>query len=105
MQSGFIEVTETSSKDRNLRRTVEHTKNEEESFEADKVVLRERIPEEIGVQSGVIEVTETSSQDRNLQRTVEQIIIDYMDKVIAQIMKESFKVDKIVLPERTKFVN
>ena len=71
-QSGVLEVTETSSPERNLQRTVEQTQITEESFEADKIVLPEQIPEWICEPSGVIEVTETSSLDRNLQYTVVQ---------------------------------
>ena len=105
-QREMFEVTKISSKDRILQRTGDQTvegsgmveqleeveRNSvdeslsqimEESFEEDKIVLLERIPEEVGVHSGVIDVTDTSSQDRNLQRTVERDSVD-VDKATPQ---------------------
>ena len=60
-QSEVIEVTETSSQDRNLQRTVKHALVD--FVEVDKTIPQEPISERMGEQIGVVEVSKISGQE------------------------------------------
>ena len=51
-------------------------------------VFTERISARILGLSEYIRLAKTLHQDRNLQRTVQQVIVDFMDEVVSQIMEK-----------------